>query len=94
MGESQSLTPLMTVCYACREESRITASLDASFFSEWKQIQRTMTNHLAEFKSLMKVWEPCGRVEDRSEQAGGVKNTTRRPTESTNLELWDSQILG
>ena len=29
--------------------------------------------------------ESCGSVGDRIEQAKGVKNTTGRPTESTNL---------
>ena len=32
--------------------------------------------------------ESCGRVQDRSEQVGGVKDITRRSTESTNLRPW------
>jgi hypothetical protein len=32
--------------------------------------------------------ESCGREGERSEQVGGVKDTTRRPTESTNLGPW------
>ena len=30
---------------------------------------------------------------DRTEQLGGVKDTTRRPTESTNLGPWGSEKL-
>ena len=44
-----------------------------------------------------KTWRPiakyqaelgvsCGKVGDKIERAGGVKDTTRRPTESTNLD--------
>jgi len=32
--------------------------------------------------------ESCARVGESIEGAGGVKDTTRRPTESTNLGLW------
>jgi hypothetical protein len=31
----------------------------------------------------------CGRVEDRTDQAGEVKDTTRRHTESTKQGLWE-----
>jgi hypothetical protein len=36
-------------------------------------------------KQMEELGESCGRVEDRIERARGVKNTTRRPTESPNL---------
>lgn len=36
----------------------------------------------------------CERVGDRSEQVRGVKNTTRRCTESTNLRPWGLTELG
>jgi hypothetical protein len=32
-------------------------------------------------KQFVELRECCERVEDRSEQVGGVKNITRRPTE-------------
>ena len=31
----------------------------------------------------------CGNVRERIKAAGGVKDTTRRPTESTNLDPWE-----
>jgi hypothetical protein len=34
------------------------------------------------------IRESCGRVGGRSEQIRGVKDTTRRPTEPTNLGPW------
>ena len=39
-------------------------------------------------KHHVELRESCGRMGDRREQAGGVKDTTRRPTVSTNLGLW------
>jgi hypothetical protein len=45
-------------------------------------MQRTTAKHQAE------PGESYGRVEDRNEQVGGVKNTIRRSTESTNLGPW------
>jgi hypothetical protein len=48
-------------------------------------------------RSTAKHWvepgESCGRVGDRIEPARGVKDTTRRPTESTNLAHGGSQRL-
>jgi hypothetical protein len=35
--------------------------------------------------------ESCRRVRDRSERVRGTEDTTRRPTESTNLGAWGSQ---
>ena len=41
------------------------------------------------FKHQVELGESCGRVGGRIEQAGErVKDTTRRPTESTNLSPW------
>lgn len=45
-------------------------------------MQRPTAKHQEEFK------ESSGRVGDRVEQARGVKDTMRRPTESTNLGSW------
>jgi hypothetical protein len=39
-------------------------------------------------KHQVELGESCGRVEDRSEQAGGIKDFTRT-TESTNLNTWE-----
>ena len=39
-------------------------------------------------KRQKELRESCGRVEGRSERARGVKDTIRRPTESTNLDPW------
>jgi hypothetical protein len=54
----------------------------ASSSSWWKQIWRPTAKHQAELKKL------CGRVLDKIEGAEVVKDTTRRPIESTNLGLW------
>jgi hypothetical protein len=35
-----------------------------------------------------RVWVTCERMGDRTEQAGEIKDTTRRPTESTNMGPW------
>jgi hypothetical protein len=45
-------------------------------------MQRPRVKHQAE------LGESCERVGDRTEGTGGVKNTTRRCTESTNLCPW------
>ena len=45
-------------------------------------MQKTIAKHQAELR------ESCGRVQGSTEGAGGVKDTIRRPTESTNLGLW------
>jgi hypothetical protein len=79
MGESQPLMLLMIFCYGCRQEPSISVSWEASSSNWWKQMQRPTAKHQAEVK------KPCERVWDRIEQARRVKDTTRRPTESTNL---------
>jgi hypothetical protein len=40
-------------------------------------------------KLLMELRESRGGVRERTEEAGGVKDTTRRPTESTTLSPWE-----
>jgi hypothetical protein len=75
MGEKQPLTLLMILCYACRQESNVTVSWEASSSIRWKQVQRPTAKHQAEFR------ESCGKVGDRTNWARGP----RRPTESTNL---------
>ena len=52
-------------------------------------MQRPTAKHQEE------LGESCERVRDKTEQARGVKDTTRRPTESTNLdpeELTESEL--
>jgi hypothetical protein len=39
-------------------------------------------------KCQTELRESFGRVGDRTERAGGVKDTTRKPTESTKLSPW------
>jgi hypothetical protein len=72
----------MILCYSCRQEPSITVSWEASTSRGWRQMQRPTSKHHVELR------ESCGRMGDRREQAGGVKDTTRRLTESTNLGLW------
>ena len=44
---------IMILCYACREESRITVSLEASLSSKWKQMGRPTANIRRSPESLM-----------------------------------------
>jgi hypothetical protein len=50
-------------------------------------MQRPTAKHQEE------LGEPCGTVGNGTDRAKGVKNTTRRPTESTNLGPWGSERL-
>ena len=86
--ERQPLTLLVILCYACRQESSITVSWEASSSSRWKQIERPAAKHQTELRTS---W---GRVGDRIEPAAWVKNITRRLTESTNLGPQGSRRLG
>jgi hypothetical protein len=89
MWESQPLTLLMILCYACRQEPSMTVFWEASSRSWWRQMQRPTAKHQSE------PGESCGRVGDRSEQVRGVKDMRRRCTESTNLVPWGlTEILG
>jgi hypothetical protein len=74
MGESQSLTLLMILCYTYRQEPRITVSCGALSSSRWKQMQRPTAKYVAELQ------ESCRRMRDRREQARRVKDSTRRTT--------------
>jgi hypothetical protein len=47
----------------------------------------------ADSQSHQEIQESCGRVCDRIEQVREGKDTIIRPTESTNLERWDSERL-
>jgi|UPI00001F81E3 hypothetical protein len=43
-----------------------------------------------------KLQVPCGRVGDRNDQAREIKNTQRKPTESTNMgprEITETELL-
>jgi len=72
MGENQPLTLLIILCYACRQEPSINCHLRASSSSKWKQMQNPTAKH------QVKLRKSCGRIEE----TGGVKDTTRRPTEA------------
>ena len=57
---------------------------EASPSNRWKQMQRPTAKHSAE------LGESCGREGGKNVGARGVKDTIRKPTESTNL---GSQVL-
>lgn len=60
----------------------------------WGFIQKLMeTDAETHSQTEAELREPCGRVERKIEWAGRVKDITRRPTESTNLDPWGSQKL-
>jgi hypothetical protein len=50
----ESLTLLIILCYACRQEPHITVSWDASSTSRWRQMQRLTAKHLE--GSLVEEW--------------------------------------
>jgi len=79
ISKNQSLTLLMILCHACKQKTSIAFSWEAWCSSRWKEMQRSTGKHQAEFG------EPCGRVKNRIDQARGVKNTTGRHTDSSNL---------
>ena len=62
------------LCYACRQESNIIVSQDASSRGQWKQIQRPTSKHQAEHG------KSCGR----SLEIWLREDNTGRPRESTN----------
>jgi hypothetical protein len=82
MGESQPQTLLMILLYASRQKPNTAVSWEASSSRGWKQMQRPTAQHHT------KLRESCGSEEAWIDWAGGVKDTTRRPTESTNLGPW------
>jgi hypothetical protein len=41
----------------------------------------------------MKLWDSYGRIGGKIAGTKGDRNSTERPTELTNLDLWDFQSL-
>jgi hypothetical protein len=37
-------------------------------------------------QTFMELWNSCGKVRGKIEEPGGYRDSTRRPTESTNLD--------
>jgi hypothetical protein len=87
MGKHQSLTLLMILCYVCRQESSM-AILWEALPSSWLRQMQTPTA-----KQWVELGSSYGRIEGRIVGPEGNKNSTGRPTESTNLDPWDSQRL-
>jgi hypothetical protein len=85
MGESQPLTLLMILCYACGQESSISVSWEVS--SSSGNGCRDPVRHQAELR------RSCERVRNRIERAGGAKDTTTKTyTESTYLGPWGENV--
>ena len=73
-----------------RQEPSIFVSREALSSSRWRQMQRYTARHQE------KLQVPCGRVGDRNDQAREIKNTQRKPTESTNMgprEITETELL-
>jgi hypothetical protein len=68
-------------CYTCWQEPSITVFWEPSSRNWWKQMQRPTAK-----QSSGVLWK--GEVGGRIEGARGIKDTTRRSTESTNLSPW------
>ena len=82
-GRNQSLTLLIILCCACRQEPSI-AALWESLPSSWlRQMQIPTDKHWTEFGN------PCGRVRGRIEGPQGDGNPTERSTVSINLDPWE-----
>ena len=75
--ERQALTRLMMLCYACRQEPSLSP-----------ESLRPAADGNGCSEQQMEFSESCGRVGERIKGAGGVMDTTRRPTESTKLGPW------
>ena len=86
MGKHQSLTLLMILCYADRQETSMAVLWEAPKSIWLRQMQSTTA----------KQWTLIGYtyiIRGRNAGPKGDKNSTVRPTESTNLDLWVSQRL-
>jgi hypothetical protein len=68
--ESQLLTPLMILCYACSQEPSITVFWEASSSSWWKQMQRPTAK-----RTIAELRESCGIVGWRIKEAREIKDT-------------------
>jgi len=79
MGKHQSLTPLMILCYAYRQEPSITVLWEAPPNSLLKQLQ------IPTAKYWMELRDSHGRVRGRIEGREMDRISTGKPTESTNL---------
>ena len=79
MGESRTFL-IITYTLLCLKTE--TVSRVSSSKSKWKQMQRPTAKH------QVKVWESCGSLGVRTNQAEGLKDITRHATESINLGPW------
>ena len=79
MDKHQPLTLLMVFCYVCRQEYVVLQEVPPS--SLLRQAQTPTA------KQWMELGNSCGRIGGRIEGPKGNRNSTGRPTESTNLAL-------
>ena len=77
--ESQPQTLLVILFCACRQKLSTTVIWESSSSSWKKQLQRLIAKHWAELR------ESCRKIRGRNEGVEGVKDTTRRPIDPTDL---------
>lgn len=77
----------MILCYVYRQEPSLTALLDATPISHWKEIQRPIAKH------KLDLGEPCGRDGGRVEALEADRNSKGRLTESSNMDPSGSYSL-
>jgi hypothetical protein len=82
IGKKQSLILLMILCYACRQDPRVTDLWEGPLSSQWKQTCRLTHKHYMELR------ESCGRVGRRIEGPEKDKDSIGRITVSTHLDSW------
>jgi hypothetical protein len=82
MGKHQPLILLMILCYVCRQESSMAVLWESPPSCYLRGIQTPTV------KQWMELGNSDGRVGGKD-----CRNSTGRPTESTNLDPWDSQWL-
>jgi len=70
----------MILCYDCRQAPGVNCHQKA-FIQQLMETEERLTS-----KHEMELGESCGRVKRRSEGARGIKDTTRRPTETPTAE--------
>jgi hypothetical protein len=83
--KNQSLTLLTILCYSCRQEH---VALWEATPSSWLRHRHTPIA-----KQWVELGDFYGRIGGNISDPRGDRNSTGRPTESTNLDSWGSQRL-
>jgi hypothetical protein len=83
MGRNQSLTLLIILCYVCRQNPGI-----AILWELHPAVNRNRCSHKLDGAQGI-LWNSWERIEGPKEN----RDSTRKPTDSTNLDYWEFQRL-